>query len=243
MDSNPSVARLNYLTEKITFYCPIIIITIGTIGCFCSFITFSSKKLRNNSCSLYFLGAAVFELLTLDFGMLTRLLADHFGIILYHQVQVYCKIRQYLVSTLPAIATCFIVLAAMDRYMSTSSKITYRSLATIQSAKKIVPFSLLICSLSYLHYMIFSDLRPLCSLQGGAYGIFTVIFGIVWTSVIPHFLMLCFGFGTQYHVRMTRRRVVPVNTQQRRMQRTEAQLIKVSSFVSFSIDLHLYFCA
>jgi hypothetical protein len=160
--------------------------------------------------------------------MLTRLLADHFGYTLYYQSQVYCKIRQYLVTVLPAIATCFIVLAAMDRYMSTSPKVICRSLATIKYAKWIVSFSLMVCILSYIHYMIFSDLRPTCSLQSGAYGIFTVVYSIVWTSLIPHLLMLYFGFGTLWHIRATRRRVVPVNNQQRRMQRRETQLVKVS---------------
>ena len=134
--------------------------------------------------------------------MLTRFLADHFGYILYNQSRVYCKIRQYLVNTLPAIATCFIVLAAMDRFMSTSSKLIYRSFATIKYAKWIASFSFILCILSYIHYMIFADLRPTCSLQSGAYGIFTVVYSIVWTSLIPHFLMLCFGFGTLWHIRM-----------------------------------------
>jgi hypothetical protein len=160
--------------------------------------------------------------------MLTRLLADHFGFILYQQSRVYCKIRQYLVTALPAIATCFIVLAAMDRYISTSSRITYRSLATIQYAKRIVPFSLLICSLSYLHYVIFADLRPTCALLAGAYGVFTVVFSIVWTSLIPNLLMLGFGFGTLWNIQRTRRRIFPINNQRRRVQRTETQLIKVS---------------
>jgi hypothetical protein len=228
MSSNSSVLLLNYITQEITFYCPIIIIAIGTIGCICNFITFSSIKLRRNSCSLYFLGAAIFDLLTLDFGMLTRLLADHFGFILYQQSRVYCKIRQYLVTALPAIATCFIVLAAMDRYISTSSRITYRSLATIQYAKRIVPFSLLICSLSYLHYVIFADLRSTCALLAGAYGVFTIVFSIVWTSLIPNLLMLGFGFGTLWNIRRTCRRIFPINNQRRRVQRTETQLIKVS---------------
>jgi hypothetical protein len=223
MDGN----QLICLSDQLGFYCPIIIITIGTIGCFCNFITFSSFKLRKTSCSIYFFGAAIFDLLTLDFGMLTRLLGNHFGYVLYNQSRVYCKIRQYLVTVLPAIATCFIALAAMDRYMSTSPKFIYRSFATIKSTKWIICFSLIICLLSYLHYMIFADLRPTCSLQSGAYGIFTVVYSIVWTSLLPQFFMLYFGFGTQRHIRMTRP-LVPVNNQQRRMQRTEIQLVKVS---------------
>ena len=241
MDSNTQSSSLAYLTQNITLYCPFIIITIGTIGCLCNFITFTSIKLRKTSCSLYFLGAAIFDLLTLDFGTLTRLLADHYGYTLYNQSRVYCKIRQYLVTVLPAIATCFIVLAAMDRYMSTSSKRIYRSLATMKQAKWIVLLSLTVCILSYLHYPIFTDLRPTCSLQPGAYSLFTVVYSIVWTSIIPHFLMLYFGFGTLWHIRSSRRRVAPIIVQQRRIQRTEAQFISVSRFVPYSFYIYLYF--
>lgn len=240
MNSNPNVSLLTYLTQKIAFYCPIIIITIGTIGCFCNFITFSSSKLRKNSCSLYFFCAAIFDLLTLDFGMLTRLLADYYGYTLFNQSQIYCKIRQYLVNVLPAIATCFIVLAAMDRFVSTSSNISYRSFATIKRAKWVVLFSLTICILSYIHYVFYADLRPTCSLQSGAYGIFTVVYSIVWTSFIPHFLMLYFGFGTHYHIRLTHRRIIPVNSQQRRMQRAEIQLVKVSQLLFNLISIRVF---
>jgi hypothetical protein len=228
MNSDSQSALLTYLTQQITLYCPIIIITMGNIGCLCNFITFTSIKLRKTSCSLYFFAAAIFDLLTLDFGTLTRLLADHFGYILFNQSRAYCKIRQYLVTVLPATATCFIVLATMDRYMSTSAKLTYRSFATMKRAKWIVSLSLTICSLSYLHYMIFSELTTTCGLQSGAYSLFTVVYSIVWTSIIPHFLMLCFGFGTQWHIRTLHRRVLPLNVQQRRIRRTETQFVSVS---------------
>jgi hypothetical protein len=241
MELDPDTYRLLFLSDKITFYCPIIIITMGNIGCFCNFITFTSIKLRKTSCSLYFLAAAIFDLLTLNFGTLTRLLADHFGYILYNQSRAYCKIRQYLVTVLPAIATCFIVLATMDRYMFTSSKLTYRSFATMKRAKWIVSLSLTICSLSYLHYMIFAELTTTCSLQSGAYSLFTVVYSIVWTSIIPHFLMLCFGFGTQWHIRTLYRRVLPLNVQQRRIRRTEIQLVSVSQSLYF-VSRHLFVC-
>lgn len=228
MESDPNVTLLTIATQKITLYCPLIIIIIGTVGCLGNFLTFTSIKLRKNSCSFYFLCATVFDLLTLDFGALTRLLADHFGVMLYHQVRVYCQIRQYLVTSLPALATLFIVLAAMDRFMSTSSRQVYRSFATIRNARWIGFVSTLICLLCYIHYPMYSDLRPMCSLQGGSYGVFTVVFSIIWTSFAPHFLMLVFGFGTYRHISWTRRRVLPANNQQRRIERTEKQLITVS---------------
>ena len=228
MNSNSDISLVNSLTEQVTLFGPIIVITIGTIGCLCNFVTFTSVKLRKNSCSFYFLGAAVFDLLTLDFGALTRLLADHFGFILYHQSQIYCKLRQYLVNILPALATLYIVLAALDRYMSTSDKLSYRSLATVHNAKRIASISSIICVLSYIHYPIFADLRPTCSLMTGTYGLFAVVYSITWTSVLPHFLMICFGIGMHRHIRTARRRVTPASHPLRRFQRKELQLITVS---------------
>ncbi|CAF3852041.1 unnamed protein product [Rotaria sp. Silwood1] len=230
MESDTNISSLVYLGDKINFYCPIIIIIIGTIGCLCNFITFTSRQLRKSSCSLYFLGAAIFDLITLDFGTVTRFLYDHFKYDVLMQSQVFCKLRMYIANVAPAIATCFIVLAALDRFMSTSSKLIYRSFATMKRAKWIATFSLVLCFLSYLHYMIFAQLRPTCSLQRGAYSVFTIVYSIVWTSFIPHFLMLSFGFGTQYHIRSTRQRVLPFNSHQRRLQRTETQFITMTLF-------------
>ncbi|CAF4665424.1 unnamed protein product [Rotaria socialis] len=228
MDSDSRVILLIYLTAKITFYCPIVIITIGTIGCFCNFITFTSRKLTSNSCSFYFLGAAICELLTLYFGTFARLLSNHFGFHLQDQSRAFCKIRLYLINVSPAMATCCIVLAAMDRYLSTSTKLVYRSFATIKRAKWITSFSLTICILSYIHFIVFSDLKPTCALLSGSYNIFTVVYAIVWTSFIPYSLMLCFGFGTYHHIHATKRRIFPVHTQQRRIQRTETQLVTIT---------------
>lgn len=237
MESDARVSLLDSLSWNITLYGPLVIIVIGTIGCVCNFITFTSIKLRKNSCSFYFFVAAIFDLLTLDFGALTRLLGDHFGLAVYHQSQIYCKIRQYLVNTLPALATLFIVLAAMDRFLSTSSKLVYRSWATIPYARRIALISALICMASYLHYLLQADLQPTCSLPKGAYGTFAVVYSIVWTSVFPHALMLGFGYGTYYHICQTRRRIVAANSQQRRTYRTDKQLVTVSPLLKSSFPL------
>ena len=240
MASDSNAVLLKVITDNITLYCPLIIIAVGTLGSLGNFLTFTSIKLRKNSCSFYFLLATVFDLLTLDFGALTRLLADHFEVVLYHQVRLYCQIRQYLVNTLPALATLFIVLAALDRFMSTSSRRLYRSLATVQNARWIAAICTLICLLCYLHYPFYSDLRPTCSLQAGNYAVFAVVFSLFWTSFMPHFLMLCFGVGIYRHVSSARRRVLPANNQQRRAERTETQLISVSDAFSLRTRFEIY---
>jgi hypothetical protein len=73
MEPDATVALVNLLAQQVSLYSPMIIIVAGTVGCLCNFLTFTSIKIRRNSCSFYFLMAAVFDLLTLDFGALTRL--------------------------------------------------------------------------------------------------------------------------------------------------------------------------
>ncbi|CAF1466464.1 unnamed protein product [Adineta ricciae] len=231
MANNSNSSFVADLSSQITLYSPIIIIIMGNIGCILNFMTFTSRKLIRTSYSLYCLSSTVFDLLTLDFGALTRLLIDHFGYNIQNYSQVYCKIRFYLINTFPTSSTCFIVLAAMDRYLSTSSKLKYRSFATRKRAICLILISLFICILFYAHYLVFADLRPTCSIQPGIYSLFTVIYSLVVTSFIPHFLMLYFGFGTLYHIRTARHRTVAVfNTQQNRRQRTEIQLVTMTLF-------------
>ena len=228
MANNSNSSFIADLSSQITFYSPIIIIFMGNIGCILNFMTFTSRKLIRTSYSLYCLSSTVFDFLTLDFGALTRLLIDHFGYTIQNYSQFYCKIRLYLINTFPTISTCFIVLAAMDRYLSTSSKLKYRSFATRKRAIRLILLFLSICILFYAHYLIFADLRPTCSIQPGIYSLFTVIYSLVVTSFVPHFLMLYFGFGTLYHIRTARHRTVAVfNIQQNRRQRTEIQLVTV----------------
>ncbi|CAF5130097.1 unnamed protein product, partial [Rotaria sp. Silwood1] len=87
--------------------------------------------------------------------------------------------------------------------------------------------------LSCIHILVAYDLRPRCGVVAGPVSRFDGMFVVFWLGIIPHILMLIFGFLTVMNIRRTKTRVaakplqsvVASTQQQRRQQKTDAQLI------------------
>jgi hypothetical protein len=225
------------VTTGITYYSPIVLLIFGITGCLCNFITFTAPQLRKTSCAFYFLIAAIFELLSITFGLISRFAADHLGSTLINTDRAYCKLRAYLVSALPLVATYLILLSSIDRFMSSSVSARLRSFSQMKVAYGASGVAIAIGFLSCMHILIGYDLRPRCGALPGAFAMYDSMFVVFWLGVIPYVLMLIFGFLTFMNVRRTKKRVVPKPTanpngptrQQRREQKTDAQLIAVSN--------------
>lgn len=211
-------SRLQFITFKMTYYGSISLFIIGIIGCLCNFLTFTSKRLRNNSCAFYFLCSTIFDFLSITFGLTTRFYADHFNNNLQNTNRFYCKFRAYFVSAIPLIATYFILLSSIDRCMSSSNHVRLRSFSQIKIAYRLMIIIILIGLISCLHIFISYDLRPKCMTLPGSYTIFDGMFVVFWLGIIPHILMLIFGFITLINIR---------RLTQRKHQKIEIQLIIV----------------
>ncbi len=218
-----------------TYYGPIILLVIGIIGCLCNFITFTSPQLRKTSCTFYFLLSAVFELLSITFGLISRFAADHLGSTLINTDRVYCKLRAYLVSALPLAATYLVLLASIDRCMSSSVSARLRSFSQLKVAYGASAFAAVLAFASCAHILVGYDLRPRCGALPGVFAMYDGMFVVFWLGILPHMLMLAFGCVTLMNVRRTKRRIAMKPTanaavatqQQRRDQKTDTQLIAV----------------
>ncbi|CAF0989961.1 unnamed protein product [Rotaria sordida] len=228
------LATIDNITFHMTYYGPIILLIIGTIGCLCNFLTFTSRQLRENSCAFYFLCSSIFEFLSITFGLTSRLAADHFDYNLQHTNRIFCKFRAYFVTTIPLIATYLILLSAIDRYMSSSIHVYLRSFSQIKIAYRNVLIVIIIGLISCSHILISYDLRPKCATLRGIYTIFDGMFVVFWVGLIPHIFMLIFGCMTLKNIRQTRQRriikmeIKHININQNQHQnyhKTDAQLI------------------
>ena len=234
--STTTQATIQLVTVQITYYSPIVLLAIGMTGCFCNFLTFSSPQLRNNPCSFYFLISAVFELLSITFGLISRFAADHLGSTLLNTDPAYCKLRAYLVSALPLVATYFILLSSVDRCLSSCVSARLRSFSQMKVAYRATGVAIAVGFVSCVHILVGYDLRPRCGALAGVFAMYDGMFVVFWLGVIPHILMLVFGLLTIVNIRRTKRRIAvkpPANAtaptrQQRREQKTDAQLIIVS---------------
>jgi len=228
---------IQIVTTEMTFYSPIILLTIGLVGCLCNFITFTAPQLRKNPCAFYFLISAVFELLSITFGLISRFAADQLGSTLINTDRPYCKLRAYLVSALPLIATYLVLLASIDRCMSSSVHARLRSFSQMKVAYRAIGVAIAIGFISCSHILFGYELRPKCAALPGAFAMYDSMFVVFWLGVIPHSLMLVFGFFTYMNIKRSKRRVaihsqrilIVFHQQQGREQKTERQLIVVSS--------------
>ena len=141
------------VTTGITYYSPIVLLIFGITGCLCNFITFTAPQLRKTSCAFYFLMAAIFELLSITFGLISRFAADHLGSTLINTDRAYCKLRAYLVSALPLVATYLILLSSIDRFMSSSVSARLRSFSQMKVAYRASGIAIAIGFISCVHIL------------------------------------------------------------------------------------------
>ncbi|CAF4417139.1 unnamed protein product [Rotaria socialis] len=200
------VSEIEIVTDAVSYYGLIIVLAFGTFGCICNFITFTASQLRKNPCAFYFLGSTLFDLLSMTFGVSTRFAADHFDSNLHSSDRVYCKLRAYLVSTIPLVSMYLVLLSSFDRCMSSSVSVRFRSFSQMKIAYRATAIAIVVSLLSCSHILYSYDLRPVCATMPGPYAMFDGIFLVVWLGIIPHGLMLTFGFTTVMNIRQTKRR-------------------------------------
>ena len=200
------VSEIEIVTGAVNYYGPILLLAFGIFGCICNFITFTASQLRKNSCAFYFLGSTLFDLLSITFGVSTRFAADHFGSNLLNTNQVYCKLRAYLVSAIPLTSMYLVLLSSFDRCMSSSVSVRLRSFSQMKTAYRATVIAIAVSLFSCSHILCSYDLRPKCATMPGSYAMFDGMFVVVWLGIIPHGLMLLFGFITVMNIRQTKRR-------------------------------------
>lgn len=223
-----SIESIEIIINSFVRYLAYIILIVGNFGCLCNFLTFTSKQLRQNSCGWYFLMSAIFDFLSINLGLITKMPTDQYGNTLQNKNLPWCRIRIFLTWTLPCIATGYLLLASMDRCLSTSTITKLRSFSQIKIAHRITCIPIILYSLTNCHQFFYYDLRPNCSPEPGTYSYFLSMYSIFWTSLIPQMSMLIFATITYYHMKKSRERLANL-----RINRTNSQLMTITLFQVF----------
>ncbi|UJR08896.1 hypothetical protein I4U23_013150 [Adineta vaga] len=228
-----NIASIQELTINISYYTPYAILLLGNMNCICNFITFTTKQLRSNSCGWYFLMSALFDFFYINFGLFTKLASEQYGSTLQNTDLAWCRMRVFLTWVLPCFATSYLVLASLDRWLSTSMNTRLRAFSQLRIAYRITPIPIILHSLTTSHQFIYYDLRPNCASLPGTYAYFLSMYSIVWTSLIPQGSMLLFGILTYLNIRKSRQRLIhPItdvtNPNQQQRSRTDIQMIKIT---------------
>ena len=224
-------------STHLMYYGTIVVTIVGLFGGFCNIITFTSSRLRKNPCAFYFLISSIFDLLSISFGLMSAFALTSLGSILHNKNLAYCKIRAYLIFSFPVISIYMVLLASIDRFLGSSISSRLRRFSQIKVAYWASIITIIIGFLTCAHVLIGYRITPPCGPGSDAYALFDSIFSIFWISLAPQLFMLIFGFLTILNIRRTKNRMkaqiqsVTINPEQRHEQKTNTQLIIVSSCI------------
>ncbi|CAF3436700.1 unnamed protein product [Rotaria socialis] len=244
MSSN-YILTIKYVIDQITRFVPYITIIAGTSGGLCNLFTFTSRQLRDNACAFYLLFSAVFDLISILFGGVTRLMLDHYTNLLPIESSWFCKLRTYLAILPPGLATYFLTLSAVDRCLLTSRSANHRAWSRIKVARRTVVITTFIWLLSGIHLIICYDVQVinvnnnvfLCVPFENIYSIFVSIYFFVCFLLTPCVIMIGSSILTWTHIKTLQRRVGPEQFQRIANGRTDRHLITIM-FVQKNTYVH-----
>jgi hypothetical protein len=202
---------LSYISEQINRYLSPIIFIFGTVGNVLNCLVLSQRKFRTNSCALLFLVSSLVSLISILFGLTTRIMAgwndDPSATINW-----ICKVRAFIVFSTRTMAIWLIMLATVDRWLLSSIYIHRRQMGSIQNVRRGIIASLILSSLSYSH-MLFCNVANMINqpLQcyGTTYGcrlMTDLTYGLI-SNIIPFVLMVSLGLMTISNVHNVHNRV------------------------------------
>ncbi|CAF4173331.1 unnamed protein product [Adineta steineri] len=210
------VSILNNTSSQLNRYFSIIIFAFGTIGNILNILVLAEKTFRSNSCALLFLVSSMANLVTILSGLIPRMLSGWITD-LTNTISWLCKSRLFLLWTVRTIALWIIVLAAIDRWLLTSTHIHRRQFSTLRNAYHGIImafiFSIILnVELFYCYEANVINAPSKCYGRTDTCRLITDFSYAFLTNIIPIFFMLVFGIKTILNVRHTRKRLRPENT-------------------------------
>lgn len=204
---------LNSLNVNISRYGLGLIWLVGNVGSIANCLVFGQAKLLKHPCVMYFLASSMFQLVTFNFALLTRMLYFGFNIQTVNTSSVYCKIRYYIFYIAVDIPRFYIVLASIDRYFVSSLRANWRRCSSRKTAWRLIMGNFIFWCIIHIQILIFYEIQNgTCSFQNGTYSLFFSIYLLIESGIIPPVMILLFGLLTLNNIRQSRRRTNPIST-------------------------------
>ena len=214
--SDSSLQVLSIISLQLNRIVPIVQLVLGTFGNIMNILIFTRRSLRTNPCSLYFLASSINNLFVLYVALLTRLLSSGWKIDPSNSSTTLCKLRIFFVYTSLCLIQWFVVLASLDRYLSSCHTAGTRQWSNVRNARRLILLTTCTISLAHIHTLIWWSVDYIgdelyCNIFSHEYEVAFQIFFVIFSCMLPTVLMALLGVLTIWNVRILRRRILPQN--------------------------------
>lgn len=202
MNSTRISSFLTAMSWNINCYLTIFLLIFGGLGNLLNIFVLSQRTLRSNSCAWLFRISSIFNLISILFGLTTRLISNS----ILDRYDFLCQLRVFILLTSRTIAIWLISLAIFDRWLLSCVKVSRRRLSTLKNIKQVVTIIVLSIFLifspifyCYQGNLIDSPLK--CYSKTIFCRILTDQIYTFVTILFPLIFMIVFGFLTMHNVR------------------------------------------
>ncbi|CAF1398967.1 unnamed protein product [Adineta ricciae] len=230
---------MSTLAEKVdqtTIYIQPIHFTLAMITNLLNICVLSTRTLRSSACTHYFLTFSFSSILYTCILCPTQILRRYS--ILWINTSVGCKLNPYLLFVLPMQANLMLILAAFDRFCSSSTSIKLRAISNVRIAQYSIVCTSLLCALYMLPMMFIYEFNSTLQLCVQLSTMPTTVYAfsqIAIYYILAPIIMMIFGALTILNIRQQLKRIQPIagSSQNRR---TESQLARM---LIIQITIHM----
>jgi len=201
------VLLLNELSKQSNRYLSIFILLFGTIGNLLNCLVLSQPSLRTNPCAFLFLASSIANMISLIFGLSTRILAG-WNLDLTSTNSILCKSRVYIMFVSRTIAFWLIALATIDRWCSSCIQHQRRRMSSLRNAHRgtfiiVILSSLFYCQVIYCYESNILQIPLACYGRNRFCRFLTDFTYAIITVLCPIMIMSILGILTIINIRQT----------------------------------------
>ncbi|CAF2467680.1 unnamed protein product [Rotaria sp. Silwood2] len=207
------IVALNNASIQLNRYFGIFIFLFGIVGNTLNACVLSQGALRSNPCAWLFFASSIANGIGILAGLTSRPLST-WSADLTNTNRFLCKLRAFLLFNAMTIGSWLILLATVDRWLSSHTNANRRKTSTLKNAQLGTILILIVSTIieAQQFYCFEANLTntPLkCYTQTQLCGIVSDLFFALITILVPLILMIIFGFLTVSNVRKSRFRLHP----------------------------------
>ncbi len=198
---------LLYIGQQLTIYGGFFLLVAGLFGNAVNIYIFSTDRIyRTTPSTFYFLSGSICNAIYVLIILSTRILSAGFGIDFTLTSLIWCKMRQYLISTLNLISLTCSCLSTIDQFLVTSNNVSIRRCSKIQYAHRIIMIIIPVWCLHSIPILIYYGISPIlksCINSNEIYRGYLVTYTLVLLCTIPVIVDIVFGCLTYRNIRQT----------------------------------------
>ena len=240
-------SNLIEIATYVTKWSVSLIVILGIVANSLNITILLRANLKKHSCILYFITLSINNLLYTITCITSNLLADGFAINLESYSSSFCKLSTFLLNFCPHFSVYMLILASIDRYLSSSLNPLKRNLSNIRIARWLILIVLIFTIIFTIGNVIvvntYSNGINICSSNTNTlFNQFLRTTQVISYVIISPLLMIIFGLLTIHNTNnFTQNHLITLHYRRNERQLTRMLIVQVSTHVVLSLPFCVLF--